>query len=139
MRLELPAQKKLLFQMSMPIRWGDMDALGHVNNVSYFRFMETIRMEWLHTLGLDSKAMGAGPVILNAFCNFHQQLFHPGELSLKLFASDPQRATFESWTTIERADQPGVIFASGGATVVWVNWSTQRADDLPLWIRDLVG
>lgn len=138
MRLELPAKKKLIYEMSMPVRWGDMDALGHVNNVSYFRFMETIRMEWFHSLGLASKAQGAGPVILNAFCNFHQQLFHPAQLHLKMYASDPKRATFESWTTIERVEDPGVICASGGATVVWVNWGTQKADDLPQWVRDLV-
>ena len=138
MRLEIPSEKKLLYQMTMPIRWGDMDALGHVNNVSYFRFMETIRMEWFHSLGLANKSSGAGPVILNAFCNFHQQLFHPADLCLKMYSSDPQRTTFESWTTMERTDEPGRIFASGGATVVWVNWSTQRADPLPQWVRDIV-
>ena len=31
-----------------PIRWGDMDALGHVNNTVYFRFMEQARIEWLY-------------------------------------------------------------------------------------------
>ena len=29
------------------IRWGDMDALGHVNNTVYFRYMEQARIEWL--------------------------------------------------------------------------------------------
>ena len=40
MRFELPEQKKLTHQMVMPIRWGDMDAMGHVNNTLYFRYME---------------------------------------------------------------------------------------------------
>ena len=30
----------------MPIRWGDMDAIGHVNNTVYFRYMEQARIEW---------------------------------------------------------------------------------------------
>ena len=30
------------------IRWGDMDAFGHVNNTVYFRYMEQARLEWLH-------------------------------------------------------------------------------------------
>jgi len=29
MKLELPAQKKLVHTLRMPIRWGDMDAMGH--------------------------------------------------------------------------------------------------------------
>ena len=38
MRLELPADKKLIHSTTIAIRWGDMDAYGHVNNTVYFRF-----------------------------------------------------------------------------------------------------
>ena len=33
-----------------PIRWGDMDVLGHVNNTVYFRYMEQARIEWIYAL-----------------------------------------------------------------------------------------
>ena len=39
----------------MPIRWGDMDALGHVNNTVYFRYMEQARIEWLYALAHDRR------------------------------------------------------------------------------------
>ena len=39
MKLELPEQKHLVHSMQMPIRWGDMDAMGHVNNTLYFRYL----------------------------------------------------------------------------------------------------
>jgi len=29
MRFEIPEQKKLTLEMVIPIRWGDMDAMGH--------------------------------------------------------------------------------------------------------------
>ena len=32
--------KKLVFTSRIPIRWGDMDAMGHVNNVVFFRYLE---------------------------------------------------------------------------------------------------
>jgi acyl-CoA thioester hydrolase len=32
MRLELPEHKKLIYEMTIAIRWGDMDAMGHLNN-----------------------------------------------------------------------------------------------------------
>jgi len=28
MRIEIPEKKKLVYEMSIPIRWGDMDAMG---------------------------------------------------------------------------------------------------------------
>jgi acyl-CoA thioester hydrolase len=36
MKFEIPEHKKLVHQMTIPIRWGDMDAMGHVNNTTYF-------------------------------------------------------------------------------------------------------
>ena len=48
MRFELPEAKKLTLEMVIPIRWGDMDAMGHVNNTIYIRYLRVIRIEWLH-------------------------------------------------------------------------------------------
>lgn len=43
MKFELPQRKKLIHTAHIPIRWGDMDAMGHLNNASYFRYLETAR------------------------------------------------------------------------------------------------
>ena len=39
-----------MFEMQIPIRWGDMDAMNHLNNTSYFRYMETYRIDWLRAI-----------------------------------------------------------------------------------------
>ena len=139
MRIELPARKKKVFEMAMPMRWGDMDAMGHVNNTVYFRYLETARIDWFTSLGFGPNPGGQGPVIVNAFCNFYRQLEYPGDIRVTMFASDPARTTFETWATIERLDEPGVIYASGGATTIWVDFPKQKATDLPDWLRDLVS
>ena len=36
---------------SVPINWGDQDAMGHVNNVQYVRFCETGRTNWTRHIG----------------------------------------------------------------------------------------
>ena len=43
--------RHLLITSRMPVRWGDMDAYGHVNNTVYFRYMEQVRVEWLEQMG----------------------------------------------------------------------------------------
>lgn len=139
MRFEIPEKKKLVFEMSIPIRWGDMDAMGHVNNTTYFRYLETCRIDWLQSIGCQPDQSGEGFVIVNAFCNFYKQLEYPGDLLLKMYASDPGRTTFESWCTMERADQPGVIDAAGGATMIWIDFPKQKATQLPDWLRQLVS
>lgn len=139
MRFELPEHKKLIYTMSIPIRWGDMDAMGHLNNTSYFRYMETCRIDWMREAGCLPDSRGEGPVIVNAFCNFYRQLEYPGDVRVNMYASDPARTTFETWVTMERADQPGVVFAAGGATTIWVDFPKQKAMPLPDWLRALVS
>ncbi|MFN3735167.1 MULTISPECIES: acyl-CoA thioesterase [Comamonas] len=138
MKIELPELKKQVYETRFPVRWGDMDAMGHVNNAQYFRYLETARIDWMHGMGLNPDPAGQGPVIVNAFCNFYQQLAYPDEVLLKMFVSDPARTTFETWATMERVTQPGVICAAGGGTVIWVDFPRQKAAALPDWIRSAV-
>ncbi|MDB5873182.1 MAG: acyl-CoA thioesterase [Ramlibacter sp.] len=139
MRIELPQHKKLVYSMSIPIRWGDMDAMGHVNNASYFRYLETARIDWMHSLGGQPDPGSEGVVVVNAFCNFYKQLEYPGEVLMKMYTSDPGSSSFESWATMERADDPGVIYAAGGATTVWVDYRAQKSRPLPDWLRAVVS
>ena len=138
MKIALPEQRKLVHDMVLSIRWGDMDAMGHVNNTVYFRYMETVRIEWMRAVGCDPDPQGQGPVIVNAFCNFYRQLEYPGDVRVKLYVSDPGRTTFETWCTMERTDQPGVVCAEGGATTIWVDFPQQKAQTRPDWMRALV-
>ena len=139
MKIDIPDQKKLVFETHIAVRWGDMDAMGHVNNATYFRYMETARIDWFRSIGCVPDAQGEGPVIVNAFCNFIRQFEYPDEVLLKMYVSDPGRTTFESWATMEKVAEPGVVCAAGGATTIWVNFPQQKAVGLPDWIRAIVS
>jgi acyl-CoA thioester hydrolase len=84
--------RKLVYSNQMPIRWGDQDAMGHVNNTVYFRYMEQTRIEWLESFGFGtSVTQTEGPVIVNASCTF----LVPGHLSWRHRVPDvlrPSRA-----------------------------------------------
>ena len=139
MKIEIPEKKKLVYEMSIPIRWGDMDAMGHVNNTIYFRYLEIARLEWLRSIGIALDPRGEGLVIINAFCTFHRQFEFPGDILVKMYVSDPGRSSFESWATMERSDQPGTIYASGGATTVWVDFPAQKSLPLPDWLKAILA
>ncbi len=138
MRIEIPERKKLVHEMRFAVRWGEMDAMGHVNNTVYFRYLENARIAWMEAIGCHPDPRGEGLVIVNAFCNFYRQLEFPAEVLLKLYVSDPGRATFDTWGTMERVDQPDEICAAGGATMIWVDFPQQKAKTLPDWMRALV-
>jgi acyl-CoA thioester hydrolase len=135
MRIDIPDDKKLVHEMHIHIRWGDMDAMGHVNNATYFRYLETVRIDWLHGLGGAPDPQGTGPVIVNAFCNFYRQVEYPGTLLARHYVANPGRSSVDTFITLERTDQPGEVLAAGGATLVWVDFPRQKSVPLPDWLR----
>jgi acyl-CoA thioester hydrolase len=139
MRFTLPEHKKFTHQMIIPIRWGDMDAMGHVNNTIYFRYLEIVRLHWLYEVGGPPDPSGSGPVIVNAFCNFIRQLEYPGDILAKHYVSNPGRSSFDTYITLERLDDPGVVYAEGGAKTVWTDFKAQKSVPLPDWMRALVS
>ncbi|WP_284337637.1 acyl-CoA thioesterase [Comamonas sp. NoAH] len=139
MKLEIPEQKKLVYRTNFSVKWGDMDAMGHVNNGMYFKYMEHSRVDWFREIGFLFLPNGQAPVIANAFCNFKRQLKYPDEVLLKLYVSHPARVTFDTWTTMERVSEPGVVCAAGGATVLWIDTVREKAVSLPEALRELVS
>ena len=135
MRFGLPADKKLVHEVIVPLRWGDMDAMGHINNTLYFRYMEIARMEWVFKVGASTDLSGEGTVIVNAFCNFLRQLEYPGDVRVTLYVAEPGRSSFETDHTIERTDAPGVVYAEGGARMVWTNCAAKKSALMPDWFR----
>jgi acyl-CoA thioester hydrolase len=130
--------KKLVHTLRIPIRWGDMDAMGHVNNTVYFRYMEHARIEWFREIECTPDPSGTGPVIINARCTFIKQLAYPGDIDVLTYAGPPGRSSFETYVEIRRVDQPDIVAAEGGAKVVWVDFPEEKSAPLPDRIRALL-
>jgi acyl-CoA thioester hydrolase len=139
MRFMVPVQKKLTFEMVIPLRWGDMDAMNHVNNTLYFRYLESVRIEWFRSLGFVPSEVAQGPVIVNAFCTFMRQLEYPGDLLARHYVGAVGRSTIDTYVILERTDAPGVVYAEGGATVVWSEFKQQKSVPLPDKLRALLA
>ncbi|MBI3231165.1 MAG: acyl-CoA thioesterase [Burkholderiales bacterium] len=117
------------------IRWGDMDAMGHVNNTVYFRYIEQARIDWMEAQDCMPNPLGHGPVIINAHCSFIKQLKYPGTIEVKTFIGKPGRTSFETLHEIRLLGEDGValptIHAQGGAKVVWVDFQAEKSQALP--------
>ena len=132
---------RLVHTMRMPIRWGDMDAMGHVNNTVYFRYFETARIAWFDQIGCTPDPGGEGPVIVNADCTFLKQLKYPGEIEVSTLVGAPGRSSFPMRHEIRMvgADGPtGAVQAEGGAKIVWVNFPAEKSAPLPQSLLSLL-
>jgi len=132
------AVPQLVHTMRMPIRWGDMDAMGHVNNTNYFRYIESARIAWLEQVGGLANPAGEGPVIVSASMNFMKQLTYPADIEVRTFVTPPGRSSVEVSHQIRLvgADgEAGEVHAEGMAKVVWVDFKIGKSAPLPASLR----
>ena len=72
------------FPVKLPLRidWSEMDLFGHVNNVSYFKYVQAARVNYwevsMLTQLFDEKKIG--PILLSTSCQFKIPLFYPGNI-----------------------------------------------------------
>lgn len=130
--------KKLVHTTRIAMRWGDMDALGHVNNTVYFRYMEQARIEWLEQIGRIFTPT-QGPVVIHAQCNFLRQLKYPGDVEVLSYVGAVGRSSVETMYTIRRVDMPEVSVAEGQAKIVWIDFAAEKSIALPDHVRVLLS
>jgi acyl-CoA thioester hydrolase len=119
----------LVLTTRIPIRWGDMDALGHVNNTVYFRYMEQARIEWSEALVPVQGGPAMLPlVIVNASCTFLRPLVYPGDVEIRMFLGDLGRTSVGSDYEMTLN---GELCAQGAAKIVWIDPATGRPAPLP--------
>lgn len=133
------SRKHLLMTSRIPVRWGDMDAYGHVNNTVYFRYFEQIRVEWLESVG-SRVHIGeeVGPIIVNADCTFRLPVSYPATVEIRMYGGDPGRSSLMTWYELYVVGDER-LYAEGSAKTVWVNHRLGRATAVPEHIRALFG
>ena len=125
----MTAARLLVHTTQFAVRWGDMDALGHVNNTAYFRYMEEARVGWLQAqTGGSGFGSGEGTVIVNASCNFLVPLVYPADVEVRMYLGSPGRSSVGSYYDILSG---GTKYADGAAKIVWVDLATGRPSPLP--------
>lgn len=127
---------RFLHQIELPVRWADMDAIGHINNVMYLRYCEIARLSWHETLG--GPRLGEARetmVIVNVFCEFLVAARYPADLRVTMHGGAPGRSSFETYYAIEDIDN-GTLYAKGSAKIVWTDQVAEKSIPLPRYVRD---
>ena len=128
------AQKKLVHVERIAIRWGDMDAMGHVNNTVYFRYMEQARISWFDALVPRGEAwQSTGIVVANATCNFRRPINYPGTVEVKVSIGAPGGSSVPTFYDLSIK---GELYADGAATVVFIDMARQKPVRIPSTIRE---
>ncbi|WP_036128818.1 acyl-CoA thioesterase [Marinobacter nitratireducens] len=124
----------LVHTITLPLRWGDMDAYGHANNTVYFRFFEEARIVWLASLEVGGPEEPTGPVIIKTSATFLKELTHPANVVVKTYADKAGNTSLDSYHLLTDADS-GEVYAEGYAKIVWFDRSARASTALPDALR----
>jgi acyl-CoA thioester hydrolase len=108
------------------MRWGDMDAYGHVNNVVYLSYLEEARVDMLFTLGSDqgTKAMSDGVLVARHEIEYKRPLiYHPRGVDIELWVGAIKAASFEIRYEVH---DDTVLFARAASILVPYDLEAER-------------
>lgn len=100
------------------MRWSDMDAYGHVNNVVYLTYLEEARVDMLFTLGADlgGKALSEGVLVAHHEIDYKRPLvYHPRGVDIEMWVGAIKGASFE--IRYEVKDET-TVFATAASVLV---------------------
>lgn len=91
-------QKKLIHTKEIEIRWGDMDAYGHVNNTNYFLYTQEARFDMMEQKKIHYDLNGSAPVLAETSCKFIRPINYPEDIIIETWFTniiDNKKLIFE--------------------------------------------
>lgn len=72
-------------KLELRLDWSEMDLFGHINNVSYFKYVQASRVNYWEAIGLNKLLSDdkIGPILASTSCKFVKPLFYPGSIIIE--------------------------------------------------------
>lgn len=116
----------------LPVQWGEQDAFGHVNNIVYFRWFESARIDLLNSCPsqVSMSGSGLGPILASIKCDYKRQLRFPDTVYVGSKISRVGRSSADICHAVVSREQ-GEIVAEGVSVIVVFDYSAQRVTRIP--------
>ncbi|WP_055629940.1 acyl-CoA thioesterase [Streptomyces hirsutus] len=104
-----------------PLRWADMDAYGHVNNVVFLRYLEEARIDFLFR---PDKDFQQGSVVARHEIDYKRQLVHRhAPVDIELWVTQIRAASFTLAYEVKDGDQ---VYVQASTVIVPFDFEAQR-------------
>ncbi len=124
---------------AVPTRWGDADALGHINNAMLVRYLECGRIDYIEQVCQLSLADGGrfGFIIAKLEIGFVKQVHHPSHLEVATRVSRFGNSSFDVDAVIFKQGENIPQITSRGVCV-WFDLQNNTSVKLPDDTRDKI-
>lgn len=125
------------FSMVQRVRFGDLDAMQHMNNVEFLRFFETARIDYIRTVLPDHVPTSGGQFgFIFAECHiaYRSPAHYDEEIRTFIRPAELRRSSVRLEFEM-RNDADGRLVAEGWGTLVGYDYAAERAEPLPAEVR----
>jgi acyl-CoA thioester hydrolase len=118
------------------VHWGDMDALGHVNNARFFTWFESARIALFERVGLAATGVPeVGPILAHTRCDFLAPVRYPARLVSGTRIDRLGNSSFTMGYGIAHAETPDELVARGEGVVVLIDYTRGTKVAIPDGLR----
>ena len=122
--------------LTIRVAWGDMDALGHVNNVVYIRWLESGRVDYMMHGGIFAlmEDAGVGPILASIQCRYKAPVTFPDNVTIatRITSVSDDRVTMQHEIYSDKLQR---VVAEGQGVVVAYDFSAGSKGVLPESVR----
>lgn len=135
----MSTEPKVLIVAPVSVRWGDMDAFGHVNNSVFATYLEEARLRWFATFEGSWQDEVSAPIVAAQSFNFRLPIEWPAELLVELTLERSGTSSMTLGFRMLSADEPRRFYADGSTVLVWIARATGKGTPLPASVRDALA
>lgn len=125
------------FSTTIEVRFADLDLYGHVNNVTFFTYLETARVKLFEGFFNKATADGILLVVARAECDYRLPILLDDPVIVAARVEKLGTSSFElGYRLHDGADR---TFAMAKTTLVLVSATTGKVVPMPEWVRREFG
>lgn len=117
------------------VAWGDMDAFGHVNNVMYYRYIESARIAYFDRLNVFGQDVLT--VVASSQCKYLKPVFYPDVLLIGARIEEMRNSAIRMRYVLFSQQQQQIV-ADGDAVVVFVDKVEMKKTLIPQYLREII-
>ena len=129
------------FSMVQRVRFGDLDAMQHMNNVEFLRYFETARIEYIEQLSPDhipTSRSSFGFIFAEAHISYRSPARYGEEIRTFIWPAELKRSSLKLGFEM-RVEADGRVVADGWGTLVGYDYAAARAQPIPDELRERIG
>ena len=124
----------------IPVQWGDLDALNHVNHTRFLTWMETARMQYFIASGFDElhKSEGIGPILAGLKADYLSPVSFPYTVTVHTTVTRIGNSSFDMGYKITSEAKVGELVATGTVSGVVFDYGAGKSTAMPDSLRQKI-